>query len=52
MVQRVERWLDMLGLGPEAGTLLVGPSCGLAGASTSWARRALQVSRQVAAALT
>ena len=52
VVQRVERWLDMLGLGPEAGTLLVGPSCGLAGASTSWARRALQVSRQVAAALT
>lgn len=51
LVQRVERWLDMLGLDPETGTLLVGPGCGLAGASTSWARRALTLSRQVAAAL-
>lgn len=51
LVQRVERWLDMLGLDPEAGTLLAGPGCGLAGASTTWARRALTLSRQVAAAL-
>jgi len=51
LVQRVERWLDMLGLDPEAGTLLVGPGCGLAGASTAWSRKALTLSRQVAAAL-
>ena len=50
-MQRVERWLDMLGLDPEAGTLLVGPGCGLAGASTAWSRKALTLSRQVAAAL-
>jgi methionine synthase II (cobalamin-independent) len=51
LVQRVERWLDMLGLDPDAGTLLVGPGCGLACASTAWSRKALTLSRQVASAL-
>ena len=39
----VERWLDMLGLDPGAvaGTLVVSPACGLAGASPRWAREAL-----------
>lgn len=52
LVERVERWLDMLGLDPATGPLVVGPGCGLAGASAAWARRALVLSRQVAAALT
>lgn len=52
LVERVERWLDMLGLDPATGPLVIGPGCGLAGASPAWARRALELSRQVAAALT
>lgn len=52
VVERVQRWLDMLGLDPTVGSLLIAPSCGLAGASPSWARRATALSRQVAAALT
>jgi methionine synthase II (cobalamin-independent) len=41
----VERWLDMLGLDPESvgDRLVVTPACGLAGASATWALRALQV---------
>lgn len=51
-VERVQRWLDMLGLDPDevAERLVVSPACGLAGASGSWARRALETSRSVAAA--
>ena len=43
--ERVLRWLDMLGLDPEgvAGSLVVTPACGLAGATPAWARRALQL---------
>ncbi|QCX29110.1 methionine synthase [Nocardioides jishulii] len=43
VTERVLRWLDMVGFDPEeyAGQLVVTPSCGMAGASTSWARRAL-----------
>lgn len=52
LVERVERWLDMLGLDPAAGPLVIGPGCGLAGAGPAWARRALVLSREVAAALT
>jgi methionine synthase II (cobalamin-independent) len=52
VTERVLRWLDMLGLDPEtASSLVVTPSCGLAGASPDWARRALRLCRQVAAAL-
>lgn len=50
LVERVERWLDMLGLDPaEVGDrLVVAPACGLAGASTGWARRATVLSAQTA----
>lgn len=52
-VERVQRWLDMLGLDPEetADRLVVTPACGLAAASGSWARRALETCRSVVAAL-
>ncbi len=53
LVERVQRWLDMLGLDPEqvAGSLLVSPACGLAGASPAWARRAVGLARSVARSL-
>lgn len=42
IVERVERWIDMVGLAPEdvGDRLVVAPSCGLAGASPAWARSA------------
>ena len=54
LTESVLRWLDMLGLDPASvGTTLgVAPACGLAGASHAWARRALDLSRAVAAHLT
>ncbi|WP_457205756.1 methionine synthase [Nocardioides sp. P5_C9_2] len=50
LTERVLRWLDMLGLDHDeaAGRLVVTPSCGLAGASYDWARRALHLSGAVA----
>jgi len=50
VVERVLRWLDMLGLDPEqsAPSLGVSPACGQAGASAEWARRALRISRSAA----
>ncbi|MEO5708668.1 MAG: methionine synthase [Nocardioidaceae bacterium] len=52
VTERVLRWLDMLGLDPEsASSLVVTPSCGLAGADAQWARRALRICQQVSAAL-
>ncbi|CAN5429893.1 methionine synthase [soil metagenome] len=52
VTERVLRWLDMLGLDPEAASsLVVIPSCGLAGADPQWARRALRICQQVSAAL-
>lgn len=47
VVERVERWLDMLGLQPTPG-LVISPTCGLAGADPAGARQALVVSRRVA----
>ena len=43
----------MLGLDPEAVTerLVITPSCGLAGASPAWARRATGLCREIAANL-
>jgi methionine synthase II (cobalamin-independent) len=53
LTDKVLRFLDMLGLGPEAvPSLVVTPSCGLAGASDAWAREALRLTRAVAANLT
>jgi len=53
LTDRVLGWLDLLGVDPEAvgQRLLVTPACGLAGASPAWVRRALELSRQVAAHL-
>jgi methionine synthase II (cobalamin-independent) len=53
VVEQVLRFLDMLGLDPEsvAGHLVLTPACGLAGASTRWAREALRLTAKVAAAL-
>lgn len=50
VVERVQRWLDMLGLDPEevGDGLVLSPTCGLAGASWSWSREALQVLRRSA----
>ena len=47
VTERVLRWLDMLGLDPvDAGDRLVlTPTCGLAGATPAWVRRALTVLR-------
>jgi methionine synthase II (cobalamin-independent) len=54
LVERIERWLDMLGLDVEAlsDTLYVTPTCGLAGADVSWAQSALRLSAGVAQSLT
>ena len=54
LTDRVLGWLDALGLDPDAvgQRLLVTPSCGLAGASPAWVRRALTLAREVAANLT
>lgn len=48
--ERVLRLLDMLGLGPDdvSANLGVTPACGLAGASTGWAHKALRLTRVVA----
>jgi hypothetical protein len=51
ITERVLRLLDMLGLDPTTGDLVITPSCGLAGASPAWARRAVALSRIVAANL-
>ncbi len=41
-VERVSRWLDLVGLSPSPG-LVVTPTCGLAGASVGWSRQALRL---------
>jgi len=50
LTERVQRLLDMLGLDPEVvrDQLLVTPTCGLAGATPSWADRATRLSATVA----
>jgi hypothetical protein len=50
VTERILATLDVLGLDPDAVTdlLVVTPSCGLAGASSAWARRASEVCRAVA----
>lgn len=53
VTERVLRWVDMMGLdlGAVAGRLVVTPACGLAGASSAWARRALVLGRTTAGSL-
>jgi hypothetical protein len=53
LVERVLRLLDMLGFDAETAgeSLMITPTCGLAGASPAWARRALELSQAVAADL-
>jgi methionine synthase II (cobalamin-independent) len=53
VVERVLRLLDMLGFDPEevAGRLVLTPSCGMAGATPSYARSALRTLREAAAEL-
>jgi methionine synthase II (cobalamin-independent) len=50
LTERVQRWLDMLGLDPEVvgESLVVSPTCGLAGATPQWAARAVRLSATVA----
>ncbi|KRB77133.1 methionine synthase [Nocardioides sp. Root190] len=53
VVERVLRWLDMIGLDPEVvgERLVVTPACGLAGATPATARRATELVRSVARSL-
>lgn len=53
LTEQVLRFLDMLGFEPGAvsRSLVVTPTCGLAGASTAYARAALQQTRAIAAHL-
>jgi methionine synthase II (cobalamin-independent) len=50
ITERVQRWLDMLGLDPEVvgERLVVTPTCGLAGATPDWAGRAIRLAATVA----
>lgn len=52
VLERVLRWLDLVGLDPETvgEQLVLSPACGLAGASPSWARQALERCRAAAGA--
>jgi methionine synthase II (cobalamin-independent) len=54
LIERVLRFLDVLGLDPDAvrDQLVVTPTCGLAGASPAWARQATELCRAVARGLT
>ena len=49
VTERVLRFLDMLGVDPgSAGSLVVTPACGLAGADGAWAREAMRLVAKVA----
>jgi methionine synthase II (cobalamin-independent) len=52
VVERVLRWLEMIGLGPDsAASLVLTPACGLAGAAPDGARQALRLLQSVATEL-
>lgn len=53
LVDRVRRFLRALGLDPQesGGSVVVTPACGLAGASPTWARRALRLAHSTGRAL-
>lgn len=46
-LERVHRWLDMLGIDPGSG-LVISSGCGLAGADHTWPRQALALATTVA----
>ncbi|MGI8701063.1 MAG: methionine synthase [Nocardioidaceae bacterium] len=54
LVERVLRWLDQTGLDPAevSARIVITPTCGLAGASPDWARRAMELCREAATNLT
>ena len=54
VTERVLRWLEMLGLDPATtgDSLVLSPTCGLAGASPAWSRQALVLVRDAARHLT
>ncbi|HEU4811637.1 MAG TPA: methionine synthase [Nocardioides sp.] len=54
VTESVLRWLDMVGLDPATvgASLAISPTCGLAGSSDAWARRALGLLRSSAGNLT
>jgi hypothetical protein len=53
VVERVLRWLDLVGLDPAevGGRLGISGTCGLAGAGHDWARRVMVISRRAAVEL-
>jgi methionine synthase II (cobalamin-independent) len=53
VAEQAIRWLEMLGLDPHdlGDRLVLSPTCGLAGASSAWARQALTTVRLAAARL-
>ncbi|KAA1418668.1 methionine synthase [Nocardioides humilatus] len=53
LIERVLRWLDLIGLDPEqyAGRLVISPACGLAGADARWTRTAVELSASIARSL-
>ncbi len=54
VVERVLRWLDVVGLDPATvgERLGISGTCGLAGATRAWARRVMEISRRAAVELT
>ncbi len=51
VTEQVLRWLDMVGLDPHEVSLAITPSCGMAGASVAWSRRAMALARTSAGSL-
>jgi methionine synthase II (cobalamin-independent) len=47
VTERVLRWLEMVGIEP-GDRVGISPACGLAGATSAWARRALELARAAA----
>lgn len=54
VADRVLAWLDMVGLDPDekGDRVVLTPACGLAGATSGWAREAIRLSREAARLLT
>jgi len=50
VTERVLRWLDMVGLDPDTtgDRLVLSPACGMAGATSAWARQAMTTLRAAA----